>query len=191
MLIDAKQRFANDLHDSSDDEERLIMQTQQGCQTAFAGLYQLHVNKVYGLCLRLTANEAFAQEAAQEVFVQLWQKISSFDGKAKFSTWLHSVTANVAISYMRKQTNWLQKVVSFETEGMPEQAVEQCHGIEGLDKLIVRLPERARLVFVLHAVEGYRHEEIGSMLNMAVGSSKSQYHRARQLLQEWYQNEQQ
>ncbi|ATC93465.1 RNA polymerase sigma factor [Pseudoalteromonas tunicata] len=190
MLIEAEQRFSSEQEAKKRDEQQLIDQTKQGDQRAFAKLYQLHHKKVYGLCLRLTANEAFAQEATQEVFVQLWQKISSFDGSAKFSTWLHSVTANIAISYMRKQISWLQRVVSFETEGMPEQAVEQCEGLNGLDKLIVRLPERARLVFVLHAVEGYRHEEIGHMLNMAVGSSKSQYHRARNLLQEWYQNEQ-
>ena len=79
--------------------------------------------------------------------------------------------------------------MSFEQSGMDEQSLAMCNGLNGLDKLILRLPERARLVFVLHAVEGYRHEEIGNMLGMAVGSSKSQYHRARQLLQEWYEHE--
>ena len=90
---------------------------------------------------------------------------------------------------MRRQTNWLQKVVSFEQAGMPEQEVDMCHGLNGLDKYIVRLPEKARLVFVLFAVEGYRHEEIAEQLNMAVGSSKAQYHRARSLLKEWMSNE--
>lgn len=72
---------------------------------------------------------------------------------------------------------------------MDEQSAQSCKGLNGLDKLIVRLPERARMVFVLYAIEGYRHEEIAQQLGMAVGSSKSQYHRARQLLQEWYEYE--
>ena len=72
---------------------------------------------------------------------------------------------------------------------MDEQSAADCDGFNGLDKLVLRLPERARMVFVLHAIEGYRHEEIASMLDMAVGSSKSQFHRARQLLKEWYENE--
>ena len=79
--------------------------------------------------------------------------------------------------------------MSIEHSGMDEQSVNDCKGLNGLDKLIVRLPERARMVFVLFAIEGYRHEEIAEQLGMAVGSSKSQYHRARLLLQEWYKNE--
>lgn len=116
-------------------------------------------------------------------------KIHSFDGKAQFSTWLHRVTSNIAISHLRKQKNWLQRVVSSEAQGMEYEQVAQCQELNGLDKLIVRLPERARQVFVLHAVEGYRHEEIAKIMNMAVGSSKSQYHRARGLLKEWYEHE--
>ena len=98
-------------------------------------------------------------------------------------------SSNIAISYIRKHKSWFQKVVSFEQSGMDEQSAADCDGFNGLDKLVLRLPERARMVFVLHAIEGYRHEEIASMLDMAVGSSKSQFHRARQLLKEWYENE--
>ncbi|SFD08166.1 RNA polymerase sigma factor [Pseudoalteromonas denitrificans] len=183
MLIKAEQRFA------AIKEEQLISLVQQGDRAAFEQLYTQYINRVYGLCLRLTADKSIAEDASQEVFVQLWQKISNFDGKAKFSTWLHSVTANITISYLRKQKSWLQKVVSIETQGMDEHAIEAEHDLNGLDKLILRLPERARMVFVLYAVEGYRHEEIATILNMAVGSSKAQYHRARNLLKEWYENE--
>ncbi|TMN93982.1 RNA polymerase subunit sigma-70 [Pseudoalteromonas phenolica] len=187
MLIDAKQAFSNTNTDDKSDD--LIRKVQQGDQVAFAQLYRKHEKPVFALCLRLLADQQHAEDVTQEVFVQLWHKIAQFQGQSKFSTWLHSVTSNIAISYLRKHKNWLQKVVSFEQNGMDEQSIAMCNGLNGLDKLILRLPERARLVFVLHAVEGYRHEEIGNMLNMAVGSSKSQYHRARQLLQEWYEHE--
>ncbi|MCG7536727.1 RNA polymerase sigma factor [Pseudoalteromonas sp. OOF1S-7] len=183
MIINAKEAF------NPDTIERLVLRAQQGDQTAFEQLYQQCYRRVYGLCLRLLADQAHAEDATQEVFVQLWHKIAQFQGQSKFTTWLHSVTSNVAISYLRKQKNWLQKVVSLEDGGMEQAEIMQCQSLNGLDKLILRLPERARLVFVLHAVEGYRHEEVAGMLNMAVGSSKSQFHRARKLLQEWYDNE--
>ncbi|WP_404342588.1 RNA polymerase sigma factor [Pseudoalteromonas mariniglutinosa] len=183
MLIDAEHAF------TQQSENALIERVKSGDQSAYATLYNLHVQRVYSLCLRLLADKEHAEDATQEVFVQLWHKMNSFDGRSQFTTWLHSVTSNIAISYLRKHKNWLQKVVSFEQSGMDEQSVADCQGLNGLDKLIVRLPERARMVFVLHAVEGYRHEEIATLLGMAVGSSKSQYHRARQLLKEWYENE--
>jgi RNA polymerase sigma-70 factor (ECF subfamily) len=187
VLIDAEQRFVKEQEANFD--LQLIEKVNMGDRQAFHDLYNRHYKRIFALTLRLTANESLAEEALQEVFVQLWQKLSSFDGKAKFTTWLHSVAANITISYLRKQTNWLQKVVSFEQAGMPEQEVEMCNDLNGLDKYIVRLPEKARLVFVLFAVEGYRHEEIAEQLNMAVGSSKAQYHRARSLLKEWMSNE--
>ncbi|AZZ96775.1 sigma-70 family RNA polymerase sigma factor [Pseudoalteromonas sp. R3] len=183
MIINAKEAF------NQDKIEALVLRAQQGEQVAFEQLYQQCYRRVYGLCLRLLADQAHAEDATQEVFVQLWHKIAQFQGQSKFTTWLHSVTSNVAISYLRKQKNWLQKVVSLEDSGMEQTEIAQCDSLNGLDKLVLRLPERARLVFVLHAVEGYRHEEVAGMLNMAVGSSKSQFHRARKLLQEWYDNE--
>lgn len=183
MIINAKEAFTQEQTDA------LVARCQQGDQGAFRELFEQHHRRVYALCLRLLAEPSHAEDACQEVFVQLWQKIDQFKGQSQFTTWLHSVTSNIAISYLRKQKNWLQKVVSFEQSGLDEQGAEQLGELNGLDKLIVRLPERARLVFVLHAVEGYRHEEIANMLNMAVGSSKSQYHRARNLLQEWYNND--
>ncbi|KZN46875.1 RNA polymerase sigma factor [Pseudoalteromonas luteoviolacea] len=183
MLVDARDAFADDTLDE------LVLRTKQGDQVAFAALYEQCHQRVYALCLRLLADQAHAEDACQEVFVQLWHKVSQFNGQSKFTTWLHSVTSNVAISYLRKQKNWLTKVVSFENSGMDEASISLCGDLNGLDKLILKLPERARLVFVLHAVEGYRHEEIATMLGMAVGSSKSQYHRAKKLLQEWYEND--
>ncbi|BBW92546.1 MULTISPECIES: RNA polymerase sigma factor [Pseudoalteromonas] len=170
-------------------ENALIERVKSGDQSAYTMLYQLHIKRVYGLCLRLLADQSHAEDAAQEVFVQVWHKIAMFDGRSQFSTWLYSVASNIAINYLRKQKSWVQKVVSIEQDGMDEQSAKDCKGLNGLDKLIVRLPERARMVFVLFAVEGYRHEEIAEQLGIAVGSSKSQYHRARQLLQEWYENE--
>ena len=94
------------------------------------------------------------------------------------------LATNIVLAHLRKQKNWLQRVFSIEDQPQLEEGVEMPD-LPELDKQIMKLPERARLVFVLFAVEGYRHEEIANMLNMAVGSSKAQYHRARTLLREW------
>lgn len=180
QVIDAKSRFV------ADEEGKLILRAQQGDQAAFKEIYQQHYRRIYALCWRMLADKDSAEDVCQEVFVQLWQKITNFRGESKFSTWLHSVATNIVIGYLRKQKNWLQRIFSIENHEMDDATVENDDHAELdiLDQKIQLLPERARLVFVLFAVEGYRHEEIAKMLNMAVGSSKSQYHRAKQLLKE-------
>ena len=177
-VINAEDRFAQD------PENDWIAAAKQGDQQAFQQLYLRYYRRMYSLCWRMLADKDSAEDVCQEVFVQLWQKITHFRGESKFSTWLHSVATNIVLGHLRKQKNWLQKVFSIEDKGLEEATVEMAE-LPELDKHIMRLPERARLVFVLFAVEGYRHEEIANMLGMAVGSSKSQYHRARNLLKEW------
>ncbi|MFC3095218.1 RNA polymerase sigma factor [Alteromonas sediminis] len=166
-------------------EKGLIEAAKQGDKLAYRQLYESHVGRVYALCFRLTADKALAEDATQEVFIQLWRKLDNYSGQSKFSTWLHSVTSNVTVSYIRKQKGWWQKVFNIEDAGLHEDADAGSAGDIDLEAYILKLPERARMVFVLHAIEGFRHEEVASMLDMAVGSSKAQFHRAKQLLTEW------
>jgi RNA polymerase sigma-70 factor (ECF subfamily) len=170
-------------------EKSLIDASKQGDKLAFKSLYQLHINQVYGLCFRLCADKSLAEDAAQEVFIQLWRKLDNFDGTSQFSTWLHSVTSNVTISYIRKQRGWWQKMFSIENTVAMESAAQGSIAETNLERYIYQLPERARWVFVLHAIEGYRHEEIAKMLDMAVGTSKAQFHRAKNLIQGWIDDE--
>ncbi len=164
-------------------ELALVHATQQGDIQAYQQLYSMHVNKVYSLAYRLTGEHGMAEDATQEVFIQLWQKIGGFAGNSRFSTWLYSVASNVTITYMRKQKSWLQRVFSQETVVVPEPSTQDS--TVNLDQLIIKLPEQARIVFVLHALEGRRHEDIATTLNIASGTSKAQFHRAKTLLQEW------
>lgn len=186
-MIDAKKHFV------TDEEREWISNAQQGDQTAFHQLYLRYHRKVYALCVRMLANTESAEDVCQEVFVQVWQKLANFRGESKFSTWLHSVATNIVLGHIRKNKTWLQRVFSVEDNPNEEQvATAQANelvNITELDQHIMKLPERARLVFVLFAVEGYRHEEIADMLKMAVGSSKAQYHRARTLLKEWVEHD--
>jgi len=187
LLQQSKVINAQDLFLASQEQE-WIVQAKHGSQAAFHQLYKLHHKRIYALCWRMLSDKHSAEDVCQEVFVVLWQKIINFRGDSKFSTWLHSVATNVVLGHLRKQKNWIQRVFSIEEQTartLDEETADSLQdddGIATLDRHIALLPERARLVFVLFAVEGYRHEEIAGMLNMAVGSSKSQYHRARQLL---------
>lgn len=178
-------------------DDLLVAQLKRGEQAALRDIYDLHGKRVYALCLRLSGDKEIAEDICQEVFVQVWQKIHNFRGDSKFSTWLHSVASNVAISHMRKQKSWWRSW--FGSDEQNEAELEKIeindeqsnHDLSrsGLDKHIASLPEQARIVFVLFAVEGWRHEEIGKKLNIAVGSSKAQYHRAKKLLQQALNNE--
>ena len=171
----------------ADSEAMLIALVKQRNQNAFRRLYEKHLGKVYGLCLRMTGNRQLAEDATQEAFIQVWRKIDTFAGDSSFSTWLHSLTANTTISYLRKQKNWLQRMVRSDdydqlAQQMPAGAATDE---EHLYACLARLPERARLVFVLHAIEGYRQEEIATTLGIALGTVKAQFHRARQLMEGW------
>jgi RNA polymerase sigma-70 factor (ECF subfamily) len=178
-IVEAEGKF------SAQVDEGLIKAIRQGDPKAYRQLYDRHLGRVYALCYRLTADKGLAEDATQEVFVQLWQKLENYRGDSKFTTWLHSVASNITISYIRKQKGWWKKMFSIDDSEVMQYSAEESAGDVSLDDYIVRLPERARLVFVLHAIEGYRHEEIATMLKMAVGSSKAQFHRSKQLLKEW------
>jgi RNA polymerase sigma-70 factor (ECF subfamily) len=171
-----------------------VNRAQEGDQAAFEQLYRDHVGRVYGLCLRMTADTGRAEELTQDVFLRAWTKLSTFRGDAAFSTWLHRLTVNVVLADKRSQgKRWalLKGTDELEPyEGLaakagtmaPEEAPKGV-GMD-LEQAIAALPDGARKVFVLYEIEGYRHEEIAEATGTAVGTSKAQLHRARKLLRE-------
>ncbi|MGB0893634.1 MAG: RNA polymerase sigma factor [Parashewanella sp.] len=166
-------------------ESQWIPLAQQGDKAAFKQLYQQHHPRIYALVLRLCGCRSFAEEITQECFVRVWQKLPSFRGESQFSTWLHRLCINQALSMIKAQKSLWARFLNQESvsqESMLEASVNDDYS--ELDCLILKLPERARQVFVLHAVEGYRHEEVANLLGMATGTSKAQFHRARKLLKE-------
>ncbi|HKC62713.1 MAG TPA: RNA polymerase sigma factor [Pyrinomonadaceae bacterium] len=166
----------------------LAQRAGKGDMSAFEELYRRHHRRVYSLCLRMTQNVSEAEDLAQEAFVQLFRKIGSFRGESAFTTWLHRLTVNQVLMHFRKRSVRDEKTT--EEGETPDQAVlgtenpSRMHVVDriALDKAIAQLPPGYRTVFVLHDVEGYEHEEIGRMLGCAVGTSKSQLHKARMKL---------
>jgi RNA polymerase sigma-70 factor (ECF subfamily) len=149
---------------------------------AFERLYRTHVGRVYAL-VRLMLDDEDADEVTQDIFVRAWQKLGTYRGEAAFSTWLHRVGVNVILA--RRQTLGVRRNRFLEGDEVLDAVPSRRPGPEttlDFEAALARLPAGARQVFVLHDVEGYRHEEIAEMLGLAVGTSKSQLHRARMAL---------
>jgi RNA polymerase sigma-70 factor (ECF subfamily) len=169
------------------DERALVARAQAGDLEAFEALYRANRGRVYALCYRMAGEATLAEELAQDVFVRAWQRLGSFRGESAFSSWLHPLTVNVALSERRSRRRRTARVMStddpaaFERPETPKTGPEA--GVD-LDRALETLPAGARAVFVLHDVEGYKHEEIARMTGVATGTSKAQLHRARRLLRE-------
>ena len=160
----------------------------RGDRRAYERLYRANVGKVFSLCTRMCGNRDRAEELTQDVFVRAWEKLPQFRGDSLFSTWLHRLAVNVVLN-ARKSDGRHRARESDEDEekGMDAyEATRQAPAGERLDleAAIASLPPGARRVFVLHDVEGYKHEEIAEQLGVTAGGSKAQLHRARRLLRE-------
>jgi RNA polymerase sigma-70 factor, ECF subfamily len=169
---------------SSDDSARLVDRAIAGDVDAFEALYRQSVGRVHGLCLRMCRNPSLAEELTQEAFVRAWQKLPSFRGDSAFSTWMHRLTVNVVLGHRRSagRRQLRETAAGEEWYGGGSTTKERIGVSMDLERAIAKLPNRARTVFVLHDVEGYKHTEIAEVAGMAVGTSKAQLSRARQLL---------
>lgn len=157
-----------------------------GDTAAFERLYHRHAGRVHALARRMLGADEDAADATQEVFVRTWQKLHLFRGDAAFSTWLHRLAINVVLA--RRET--LAKRRDRFIDGLEPMQVESATQARPEIRLDVEaaldtLPDGAREVFVLYDVEGYKHDEIASLLGISVGTSKSQLHRARMLLRQY------
>ena len=164
------------------DEDAWIRRAQRSDARAFEALYRLHVDKVYGLCLRMTGNVSEAEDCTQEAFIQAWNKMMKFRGDSAFSTWLHRIAVNTVLGRIRKSKREQDRVQAVNDVYTTRVATGDNGELRDLAEAVDRLPERARHVFILHAVYGYSHDEAASMLGIAAGTSKAQLHRARRLL---------
>ena len=164
----------------------LVERAQAGDDAAFEALYRTHLGRVHALCLRLSGEAQAATELTQDVFVRVWQALPSFRGESAFTSWLHRVALNVFLGQRRASGRRERRVFATDEPAGLERPGESDSPETGLDleQAIAGLPEGARLVFVMHDVEGYQHGEIGRMIGIAEGTSKAQLFRARRLLRE-------
>lgn len=176
-------------------EAEAIRLAQEGEERGFERIYQLHSQRVYGLCLRMMrGNATEAEDLTQESFLQLFRKIGTFRGESAFSTWLHRLAFNVVLMRLRRR--------SLEAVSLDEmlESRENAPGLQkyvgrrdlrlagsadrmDLERALEQLPPGYRAVFILHDVQGYQHREIAAIRGCTLGNSKSQLHKARARLQ--------
>jgi RNA polymerase sigma-70 factor (ECF subfamily) len=170
------------LSERIDWEAALVQRARSGDVRAFERLYREHIGRVYGLCLRLTRDEASAQDCAQEAFINAWRALERFETRSSLATWLHRIAVNVVLAKRRRRSPLVE---------LPEAAAEQAESewtldtpveVSEIEAAIGALPPGARDVLVLSGIYGYGHAEVAQMLGVAEGTCKAQLHRARALL---------
>jgi RNA polymerase sigma-70 factor (ECF subfamily) len=159
-----------------------VAQAAAGDVRAFEQLYRTHLPRVHSLVRRMAGGRD-TDELTQDVFVRVWQKLRTFRGDSAFGTWLHRLTVNVLIERFRSEATRRQRLVDgdaiFDRIAAPLRSRDFSMDFE---TSLMKLPDGAREIFVLHDIEGYKHHEIATMLEISAGTSKAQLHRARMML---------
>ena len=166
----------------------LVREAQGGDATAFEALYRRNVGRVHAICRRLSADAGRAEELTQEVFLSAWRHLDSCPGEDRFTAWLCRLAIHRVLGASRSMRRRMRREIVGEVRDDAGRVTASDGPSPGLaidlERAMDTLPSGARQVFVLHDVEGFRHEEIAGLLGISVGTSKAQLHRARRLLKE-------
>ena len=165
----------------------IVRRAQDGDVDAFHALYNENAGRVYALCLRLSGgDDVDASALMQDVFIKVWRGLSTFRGDSAFSSWLHRLAVTTLLQNVRADKRRMARVLPMEDPARIEKApeTESPEGRMDIEAAVASLPKGARVAFVMHEIEGLHHEEIAEQLGIAVGTVKSQLHRARKLLRE-------
>jgi len=162
-------------------EPNLIARAVAGDLAAQRALYDQHVDRVYRLAYRLAGDEDLARDFTQETFVRAFDRLATFRGESSLGTWLHTIGVSVALNGLRKVKRWRAREAPLDEALAVGTTVREAEPDlkRRLAEAIDALPDGYRTVFVMHDVEGYTHEEIGTALGIQSGTSKAQLFRAR------------
>jgi len=176
-------------------ETDLVARAQGGDEQAFAALFEAHRRRVYALCLQMTGDPANADDLTQDAFIQAFRKLATFRGDAAFSTWLYRIAINTVLMSLRKRTlrtSSLDEPTNTEISSAPREYGRSDSRLTlTVDRIVLAravrdLPAGYRRIFILHDVEGYGHGEIARLLHCSTGNSKSQLHKARLKIREYF-----
>jgi len=173
------------------DERALVNGCRQKDRASQRKLYELFARKLFAVCLRYTKDRDDAEDVLQESFVKAFQHIDSFRFECPLEAWLKRIVINTALKHIRKQQPWQNQTDVEEVAHALPQSENTLSDLnyQQLLKMVQELPPGCQTVFNLYAIEGYTHPEIAELLDISEGTSKSQYARARGLLQQKIQNE--
>ena len=167
-------------------ERDVIERARKGDRAAEREIYDTHVDRVFRLCYRMCGRDDLAQDFVQETFVKAFGALREFRGDAALSTWLHSIATRVVLNGLRSVRRHEDRAEPLEAADVETSAAEMPEPDlkERLTTALDRLEDHYRIVVVMHDLEGYTHDEIGSALGIAEGSSKARLSRARAMLRE-------
>jgi len=168
-------------------QSQLLHDCLKGKTSAQRELYKLFAYPMLGLCYRYTKSMADAEDVLQEGFIKVFKNLRQFNGSGELGAWIRRIMVNSAINYLKKESRY-QNDLSFSDKTLhpvSDENPELILNAKELADLIRQLPTGYQTVFNLYAVEGYCHGEIGNILGIHEGTSKSQYARARALLISW------
>ncbi|MEQ9301848.1 MAG: RNA polymerase sigma factor [Cyclobacteriaceae bacterium] len=165
-------------------EEELLRGCREGRRSAQHELYQRYAKAMYAICLRYTKATAEAEDVLQEAFVKVFSKMDSFKGESTVGYWIKRIVINTALNHQRSKL-YLYPMVDVEemNDRSGTETTISNYSYQELLEMITSLPDGSQVIFNLYAIEGYKHQEIAKMLGISEGTSKSQYARAKQLLQ--------
>ncbi|HWR17356.1 MAG TPA: RNA polymerase sigma factor [Terriglobales bacterium] len=191
---DLKQERARPLSD-----QEIIRKAQTGDVESLATIFDTHRRRVFNLCFRMLRDRSDAEDLTQDVFVQVFRKIHTFRGQSAFSTWLHRLAVNMVLMEIRSRKTQRYSLIPLESKSDEDDSFHEQFGREdadlraSLDRITIEdalseLPPGYRLVFLLHDVHGYEHQEIAEILSCSIGNCKSQLHKARLKLRRMIRN---
>ncbi len=185
-------------------DEILVERVKRGDYLAFEELVAKYQNRVYGLAFRLTRNKMDAEDALQDVFLRVYQKIKDFRGESAFSTWLYKISLNEALMKLRKKQHRREESIEeampkFRSDGSyagmvtnfsisPENEALKAEAQRLIQAAIDKLPEDYRSVLLLRDREGFSAQEVSQMLELSIPAIKSRLHRARLFLRQALEN---
>lgn len=165
-------------------EKQLIKRALANDRKAQHTIYEKFSPKMLSVCRQYIRDIQFAEDVMVMGFVKVFKGLHSFEHKGSFEGWIRRIMIRESISFLRKRQFVVFDDEMMTPKGMPEIGDASIIDVEYVQALIDALPEGYKMVFVLHAVEGYKHNEIAEMLDITEGTSKSQLFKARKLLQE-------
>ncbi len=165
--------------------QELIAQCIRGDRVAQYRLYKLYSTAMYNLCLRMVPDRSEAEDLLQEAFVKMFRELPTFRGQSTIGAWLRRIVINQCLNHLRKKQASFIVIDDLEMRDLTDEEFSSYDiTADEIHRAILGLPEGARVVCVLHLIEGYRHSDIAGMLGISESTSKSQYRRAVGLLQD-------
>lgn len=173
-------------------EEEIIKGCQRGERRYQEMLYRRFSRRLYGICISYAGNRQLAQDILHDSFIKIFKTIEDYKQEGSLEGWMRRIVCNTAIDQLRKHQRIDHLITSDGQEikiADHRAEINSMIGTKEILQQVARLPDGARAIFNLFALEGFSHKEIATQLCISEGTSKSQYNRARNLLMQWVENQ--